>query len=147
VANGAIAPTAKVPAGLVRLRLLNAANAQNFDLRFKDQRTMALEAKAPQPIANLRRVNIMKLGASSVQHIILFTETTDQVRVGIYEGDSLRRRMSLIGPKQTLGRRRGMSAFGGIADIVAKCSLCTRSSCARANTEFQKLLSYASPHE
>jgi FtsP/CotA-like multicopper oxidase with cupredoxin domain len=39
VANGAIAPTAKVPAGLVRLRLLNAANAQNFDLRFKDGRT------------------------------------------------------------------------------------------------------------
>jgi hypothetical protein len=60
---------------------------------------MALEAKAPQPIANLRRVNIMKLGASSVQHIILFTETTDRVRVGIYECDSLRRRMSLYWPK------------------------------------------------
>jgi blue copper oxidase len=28
VVNGAIAPTAKVPVGLVRLRLLNAANAQ-----------------------------------------------------------------------------------------------------------------------
>jgi blue copper oxidase len=39
IVNGAIAPVAKVPAGLVRLRLLNAANAQNFDLRFKDQRT------------------------------------------------------------------------------------------------------------
>jgi blue copper oxidase len=39
IVNGAIAPVAKVPAGLVRLRLLNAANAQNFDLRFKDHRT------------------------------------------------------------------------------------------------------------
>jgi len=39
IVNGAIAPVAKVPAGLVRLRLLNAANAQNFDLRFKDRRT------------------------------------------------------------------------------------------------------------
>ncbi len=39
VVNGAIAPIAKVPVGLVRLRLLNAANAQNFDLRFKDERT------------------------------------------------------------------------------------------------------------
>jgi cuproxidase len=39
IINGAIAPIAKVPAGLVRLRLLNAANAQNFDLRFKDRRT------------------------------------------------------------------------------------------------------------
>jgi blue copper oxidase len=39
VVNGAIAPVAKVPSGLIRLRLLNAANAQNFDLRFKDRRT------------------------------------------------------------------------------------------------------------
>ncbi len=39
IVNGAIAPVAKVPRGLVRLRLLNAANAQNFELRFSDQRT------------------------------------------------------------------------------------------------------------
>jgi blue copper oxidase len=39
IVNGAIAPVAKVPSGLVRLRLLNAANAQNFDLRFRDRRT------------------------------------------------------------------------------------------------------------
>jgi blue copper oxidase len=39
IVNGAIAPVAKVPPGLVRLRLLNAANAQNFELRFSDQRT------------------------------------------------------------------------------------------------------------
>lgn len=44
VVNGAITPIAKVPAGLVRLRLLNAANAQNFDLRFKDQRTFHIIA-------------------------------------------------------------------------------------------------------
>jgi blue copper oxidase len=37
--NGAISPVAKVPPGLVRLRLLNAANARNFDLRFGDGRT------------------------------------------------------------------------------------------------------------
>lgn len=36
--NGAIGPVANVPAGFVRLRLLNAANARNFDLRFSDQR-------------------------------------------------------------------------------------------------------------
>jgi len=39
IVNGAIAPFAKVPSGLVRLRLLNAANAQNFELRFSDRRT------------------------------------------------------------------------------------------------------------
>ena len=38
VVNGAITPVAKVPRGLVRLRLLNAANAQNFELRFSDRR-------------------------------------------------------------------------------------------------------------
>ncbi|OHC80386.1 MAG: copper oxidase, partial [Rhodospirillales bacterium RIFCSPLOWO2_12_FULL_67_15] len=36
--NGAIGPVANVPAGFVRLRLLNAANARNFDLRFADRR-------------------------------------------------------------------------------------------------------------
>jgi cuproxidase len=36
--NGAIGPMASVPAGFVRLRLLNAANARNFDLRFSDRR-------------------------------------------------------------------------------------------------------------
>jgi len=39
IVNGAIAPFAKVPPGLVRLRLLNAANAQNYELRFSDRRT------------------------------------------------------------------------------------------------------------
>ena len=38
IVNGVIAPFAKVPRGLVRLRLLNAANAQNFELRFSDDR-------------------------------------------------------------------------------------------------------------
>ncbi len=36
--NGVIGPVANVPAGIVRLRLLNAANARNFDLRFTDRR-------------------------------------------------------------------------------------------------------------
>lgn len=38
IVNGVVGPVAKVPAGLVRLRILNAANAQNFDLRFSDLR-------------------------------------------------------------------------------------------------------------
>ncbi len=38
VVNGVIGPTAGVPAGIVRLRLLNAANARAFDLRFSDRR-------------------------------------------------------------------------------------------------------------
>jgi FtsP/CotA-like multicopper oxidase with cupredoxin domain len=38
VVNGAIGPIANVPPGYVRLRLLNAANARVFDLRFSDRR-------------------------------------------------------------------------------------------------------------
>ena len=38
IVNGAIGPIANVPAGYVRLRLLNAANARIFDLRFSDRR-------------------------------------------------------------------------------------------------------------
>ena len=38
IANGVVGPVAKVPSGVVRLRILNAANAQNFDLRFSDRR-------------------------------------------------------------------------------------------------------------
>lgn len=39
IVNGVVAPLARVPAGLVRLRLLNGANARIFDLRFSDGRT------------------------------------------------------------------------------------------------------------
>jgi len=55
IVNGVIAPVAKVPAGMVRLRLLNAANAQNFVLRFSDQRTFHVIASdggfLPAPVA------------------------------------------------------------------------------------------------
>jgi FtsP/CotA-like multicopper oxidase with cupredoxin domain len=38
IVNGVVRPVAQVPCSLVRLRILNAANAQNFDLRFSDRR-------------------------------------------------------------------------------------------------------------
>lgn len=40
IVNGAIAPRADIPAGVVRLRLLNGANARNFRLVFADRRPM-----------------------------------------------------------------------------------------------------------
>jgi FtsP/CotA-like multicopper oxidase with cupredoxin domain len=39
IVNGVTAPVAQVPAGLVRLRLLNGANARIFDLHFADRRS------------------------------------------------------------------------------------------------------------
>ena len=38
IANGVASPAAQVPIGLVRLRVLNASNAQNLELRFSDRR-------------------------------------------------------------------------------------------------------------
>ena len=59
IVNGAITPVAKVPPGLVRLQLLNGANAQNFELRFTDRRTFHVIASdggflaAPVPVTQL----------------------------------------------------------------------------------------------
>lgn len=44
IVNGAINPTARVPRGVVRLRVLNASNARNFKLRFDDTRPFAVIA-------------------------------------------------------------------------------------------------------
>jgi FtsP/CotA-like multicopper oxidase with cupredoxin domain len=44
VVNGVVDPVATVPQRLVRLRLLNAANARNFRLFFEDQRSFHLIA-------------------------------------------------------------------------------------------------------
>jgi FtsP/CotA-like multicopper oxidase with cupredoxin domain len=60
VVNGAIDPVANVPAGFVRLRLLNAANARNFDLRFADRRPFFVIAGdggyLPEPVEVRRLV-------------------------------------------------------------------------------------------
>jgi FtsP/CotA-like multicopper oxidase with cupredoxin domain len=59
VVNGAISPTAVVPAALVRLRLLNGANARNFHLSFDDGRGFHVIASdggylaAPVPMTSL----------------------------------------------------------------------------------------------
>jgi blue copper oxidase len=60
IVNGAITPTANVPAGWVRLRLLNGSNARNFELRFQDGRTFHVIASdggflsRPVPMSVLR---------------------------------------------------------------------------------------------
>ncbi len=53
--NGAVTPKASVPAGLVRLRLLNGSNARIYHLRFADDRTFHQVASdgglLPKPVA------------------------------------------------------------------------------------------------
>ena len=71
IVNGTFAPVAKVPSGLVRLRLLNAANARNFDLRFGDGRTFHVVASdggyLPAPVA----MNALTIGPSERFEILV----------------------------------------------------------------------------
>lgn len=59
IVNGVVRPVARVPAGLVRLRLLNGANARFFELQFSDSRTFHVIASdggylpAPVPLQQL----------------------------------------------------------------------------------------------
>ena len=59
IVNGVSNPIARVPAGLVRLRLLNGANARFFELQFSDSRTFHVIASdggylpAPVPLQQL----------------------------------------------------------------------------------------------
>jgi blue copper oxidase len=92
IVNGAITPTARVPAGWVRLRLLNGANARNFELRFRDRRTFHVIASdggflaRPVPISELRlsaaeRVELL-VDFSNGQPVVL--ETGPDRVVGIF---------------------------------------------------------------
>jgi FtsP/CotA-like multicopper oxidase with cupredoxin domain len=84
IVNGAIAPIAKVPASLVRLRLLNAANAQNFDLRFKDRRTFYVIASdggfLPAPVA------VTQLMISPAERFEILVDFTDGKAVALETG-------------------------------------------------------------
>ncbi len=71
VVNGAIAPLAKVPPGLVRLRLLNGANAQNFELRFSDQRTFHVIASDAGFLASPVAVNQLRISPAERFEIIV----------------------------------------------------------------------------
>lgn len=55
IVNGVVAPVAKVPPGVVRLRVLNAANGRNFGISFDDGRVFHVIASdggyVPAPVA------------------------------------------------------------------------------------------------
>lgn len=108
IVNGAIAPVAQVPAGWVRLRLLNGANAQNFDLRFRDGRDFHVVASDGGFLA--RPVSVLRLRISPAERF--------EVLVDFSDGKSA---LLEIGPDEAMG------IFGAISgDGVGETTLVMR---------------------
>jgi len=105
IVNGAIAPVAKIPSGLVRLRLLNAANAQNFDLRFRDRRTFHVIASDGGFLAEPVAVN--ELVISPAERFEILVDFADGKAVALETG-----------PDKEMGEF-GRVAPDGSADYVA----------------------------
>jgi blue copper oxidase len=84
IVNGAITPVAKVPPGLVRLRLLNAANAQNFELRFNDQRTFHVIASDAGFLS--APVAVTKLTISPAERFEILVDFADRKAVALESG-------------------------------------------------------------
>ena len=84
IANGAIAPVAKVPPGLVRLRFLNGANAQNFELRFDDRRTFHVIASDAGFLS--APVAVTQLTISPAERFEILVDFADRKAVALETG-------------------------------------------------------------
>lgn len=107
--NGALRPQARVPAGVVRLRLLNACNARILDLHFDDGRALHLVGSdgglLPRPQA--------------LRHLLLGSGERAEVLVDFGSGTPARllSRPDGNGPMGGMGRGmmgRGMGGMGGM---------------------------------
>jgi FtsP/CotA-like multicopper oxidase with cupredoxin domain len=99
IVNGAIAPFAKVPSGLVRLRLLNAANAQNFQLRFSDRRKFHVIASDSGFLS--RPVEVAELRISPAERFEILVDFADGRPVVLETG-----------PDEVMGIFGAVSPFG-----------------------------------
>jgi blue copper oxidase len=105
IVNGAIAPNAKVPPGVVRLRFLNAANAQNFPLRFSDRRTFYVIASDGGFLS--APVQVTQLTISPAERFEILVDFADRKAVALE-----------IGPDEEMGAFGRLAPDGG-ADFVA----------------------------
>jgi blue copper oxidase len=98
--NGVSSPVARVPRGLVRLRLLNAANARNFDLTFADGRVFHVIASdggylaEPVPLTHLtispsERFELV-VDFSDGKPVVLETGADDRMMRGMGGGGGMR---------------------------------------------------------
>ena len=94
IVNGTIAPVARVPRGLIRLRILDAANAQNFYLRFSDGRAFHVIASDRGFVAAPVEVTVLRISPGERLEIL----------VDVADGNAV---TLMTGPDEELG------LFGG----------------------------------
>jgi blue copper oxidase len=107
IVNGAIAPVAKVPRGLVRLRLLDAANARNFYLRFSDDRSFHVIASDGGFLA--APVSVTRLTISPGERFEILVDFSDGKAVTLETG-----------PDEAMGLFGGPGAQGGEHEPVMR---------------------------
>ncbi|WP_422040959.1 multicopper oxidase domain-containing protein [Roseibium sp.] len=99
IINGALSPVAEVPAGKVRLRLLNGANARFYILAFADNRTFYKIAsdggllEAPVPMTTMEmspgercEIIVDLSGDTSAELLTFFEDDIDEEGEGIVSG-------------------------------------------------------------
>ncbi|WP_247991889.1 multicopper oxidase domain-containing protein [Bradyrhizobium sp. 186] len=84
IVNGVVHPVAQVPCSLVRLRILNAANAQNFDLRFSDGREFRVVASDAGFLS--ASVTMNQLRASPAERFEILVDFADRKPVMLETG-------------------------------------------------------------
>jgi blue copper oxidase len=106
IVNGAIAPVAKVPRGLVRLRLLDAGNARNFYLRFSDGRRFHVIASDDGFLG--APVAVTRLTISPGERFEILVDFSDRRAVTLETG-----------PDEALGLFGGLAAQSGGGEYEA----------------------------
>jgi FtsP/CotA-like multicopper oxidase with cupredoxin domain len=111
--NGAIGPVANVPAGYVRLRLLNAANARNFDLRFADRRPFFVIAGDAGLLAE--PVEVRNLVIAPAERYEILADFSDGRAVDLVTGPDTHHGG---GPGMTMPMMRPRATAGGIERLM-----------------------------
>jgi FtsP/CotA-like multicopper oxidase with cupredoxin domain len=113
IVNGAIGPVASVPPGYVRLRLLNAANARVFDLRFSDRRPFFVIAGDGGLLAE--PVEVRNLAIAPAERYEVLVDFADGRAVDLVTAPDARHGMGMMMPMMRPGRRSE-----GAAELVMR---------------------------
>ncbi len=135
--NGAVSPTAAVPSGLVRLRLLNGSNARIYHLRFADDRTFHQVASdgglLPKPVAlaalrlaPAERVEIVADFSGAAPVALLSGPDRNAMMGGGMMGGGMMGRMGAASPPQAEAGREGEFEVMRFVPDKAKAAPITR---------------------